>query len=280
MSTTIVTVGGVSRLVHPADVPALGCIEIDIPWSSDRGGGQIQRGADRHYPPLRPYEAIETIIRCPLWKPDREGGCHLWLWITNLCHAARDHLIVLDALGFREVSMRTWHKERMRPGIGRYMRGETEHVILATTGPARVPAPMKDPPTTHISAPIGRHSEKPPGNRRDIERISPGPRAEIFARAPREGWYSWGNDAALAGATGIASNPAAIDATLGCLKGQATALRLSGGAPPMEMHGHLPGCELGMGDGEEVWTCEPGCPDTRVGLDLVRHTDGRVEEAR
>lgn len=203
MSTTIVTVSGRTRLAHAAEIPPLGCIEIDIPWASDRGGGQIKRGADRHYQPLKPYEAIEAIIRSPLWRPDREAGCHLWLWVTNLCLAARHHLVVLDALGFREVSMRTWHKERDRPGLGRYMRGETEHVILATCGPARVPAFVKDPPTTFLSAPLGRHSEKPPANVGDIERISPGPRAELFARTVRDGWWQWGNDPGLARAARV-----------------------------------------------------------------------------
>lgn len=256
MSTTIVTSGGASRLVHPAHVPLFGCIEIDIPWSSDMGGDRIQRGADRHYDPLKPHEAIEVIIKSPLWRPDRANGCHLWLWVTNLALVARHHAIVLDALGLTEKSVRTWVKERVRPGMGKYMRGETEHVILATCGPARVPAPMKDPPTTVLAAPVGRHSEKPAANVRDVERISPGPRAELFARGPREGWYSWGNDPALAAA---AQAPNLLDA------GRKGVGRLD--------LCHLAGCRVKMGDGEEVFVCAPGCKATRPGLDVAAPRD-------
>ena len=273
MPTTIVTAGGRSRLVHPAEVPLFGTIEVDIPWSSDQGGGKIKRGADRHYPPLKPYEAVEAIIKSPLWRPDRAQGCHLWLWVTNLCVAARHHLVVLDALGFREVSFRTWVKERVRPGLGKYMRGETEHAILATCGPARVPPPMKDPPSTALIAPVGRHSEKPPANVADVERISPGPRAELFARQPREGWYSWGNDPALAAAV-AASEPAPAGRVVidtGASDRRAVeALGLKDGAPELT---HLPACELGMGDGEEVWTCHPDCRATRPGVDVVAGRD-------
>lgn len=291
MSTTIVTAGGRSRLVHPADVPLLGCIEADIPWSSDTGGGQIQRGADRHYKPLRPYEAVETIIRSPLWRPDREAGCHLWLWVTNLCLTRRYHVIVLDALGFHEVSVRTWHKERVRPGLGKYMRGETEHVILASCGPARVPPPMRDPPTTHLSAPLGRHSQKPAANVRDVERISPGPRAELFAREPREGWYSWGNDPALYAAV-VASEVAELPGVsyAGVFRRgedapSAVRVVVPGGDPETgdkfaasETAAHLHGCEAaGLDDNDDVrWWCAPGCPATRDGIDVVSGAQGRV----
>lgn len=45
-----------------------------------------------------------------------------------------------------------------------------------------------------IEAPRGRHSEKPEEAYRRIERVSPGPRLEMFARAPRDGWDVWGNE--------------------------------------------------------------------------------------
>jgi len=43
-----------------------------------------------------------------------------------------------------------------------------------------------------ISAPRGRHSEKPAEVRRLIERASPGPRLELFATSAEPGWVSWG----------------------------------------------------------------------------------------
>jgi N6-adenosine-specific RNA methylase IME4 len=39
-----------------------------------------------------------------------------------------------------------------------------------------------------------RHSEKPSRSFEIIEAVSPGPRLEMFARAPRAGWDVWGNE--------------------------------------------------------------------------------------
>jgi N6-adenosine-specific RNA methylase IME4 len=43
-----------------------------------------------------------------------------------------------------------------------------------------------------ISAPRGRHSEKPAEVRQLIERASPGPRIKLFATSAEPGWVSWG----------------------------------------------------------------------------------------
>ena len=39
-----------------------------------------------------------------------------------------------------------------------------------------------------------KHSEKPEEAFILIESASPGPRLELFARRPREGWTVWGNE--------------------------------------------------------------------------------------
>jgi N6-adenosine-specific RNA methylase IME4 len=48
-----------------------------------------------------------------------------------------------------------------------------------------------------IEAPRGRHSEKPEIVRRLIERASPSPRLELFARRLTPGWYAWGHELEL-----------------------------------------------------------------------------------
>jgi len=199
MATTILTRsdGEVSRLVHPAEVPELGTIVIDPPWL-ERGGGKIKRGADRHYPLMPVWQIIETIIRCPLWRPARATGVHVGLWVTNNRLADRSVYAVADALGVRPVTLRTWVKDKI--GIGRYARGQTEHILFCVAGPATIAPPTEDPVSTLIEAPRREHSEKPDSSFDDFIRTSPGPRAEIFARTPRPGWYSWGNDPALAAA--------------------------------------------------------------------------------
>ena len=40
----------------------------------------------------------------------------------------------------------------------------------------------------------GRHSAKPEECRQIVERVSPGPYLELFARAATKGWTSWGNE--------------------------------------------------------------------------------------
>jgi N6-adenosine-specific RNA methylase IME4 len=47
-----------------------------------------------------------------------------------------------------------------------------------------------------IEAPRGPHSEKPDIVREMIERASPGPRLEIFARKLTPGWYAFGHEIA------------------------------------------------------------------------------------
>lgn len=51
-------------------------------------------------------------------------------------------------------------------------------------------------PASIIHAPRGKHSEKPRFVHKLIERMYPElPKIELFARAERPGWASWGNQA-------------------------------------------------------------------------------------
>ena len=59
-----------------------------------------------------------------------------------------------------------------------------------------VPKPENRPPDVFF-AERGRHSEKPVVAYQLIEKMSPGPRLEMFARDPRDGWDVWGNDEAI-----------------------------------------------------------------------------------
>jgi N6-adenosine-specific RNA methylase IME4 len=49
--------------------------------------------------------------------------------------------------------------------------------------------------TRWFAWPRGRHSEKPGAFYDLVERVSPGPRLELFARTQRLGWDTWGNEA-------------------------------------------------------------------------------------
>lgn len=176
------------------------CISIDPPWP-ERGGGRIKRGADRHYALLSIPAIIETVLRAEVWRPDPDG-CHLWTWATNNHVPAA--LECIRAWGFRFITLGTWAKAEpleiggygrvfrpQQPGLGQYLRGQTEQLILAVRGTLPAVATGR----TLIPAARGRHSEKPGEAYAMIEQVSPGPRLEMFARAARPGWDVWGHEA-------------------------------------------------------------------------------------
>lgn len=160
-------------------------ILIDPPWM-ERGGGKIKRGADRHYPLLKPPEILAVILQSGVWTP--AAGCHLYCWVTN--NFVPTGIWLVEALGFRYITLLTWVKDRF--GLGQYFRGQTEQLIFGVRGSQ---AAQTKNETTLIDARRGRHSAKPEEAYAKIERVSPGPRLEMFARTPRPGWICWGNEA-------------------------------------------------------------------------------------
>jgi N6-adenosine-specific RNA methylase IME4 len=163
-------------------------ILMDPPWF-ERGGGKIQRGADRHYPLLKTPEILVVILQSGVWRPAPDG-CHLYCWVTN--NFLKDGIWLVEALGFRYITLLTWAKDRI--GLGQYFRGQTEQLIFGVKG--RLPAQVKTE-STFIEARRGRHSAKPEESYEKIERVSPGPRLEMFARTQRPGWDTWGNEHGL-----------------------------------------------------------------------------------
>jgi len=166
-------------------------IYADPPWNV-RGGGRIKRGSDRHYDLMR-TEDIAAIPVADLAKDD----CHLYLWVTN--NFMPDGLGVMDAWGFRYVTMVTWPKPNM--GLGQYFRGKTEHVLFGVRGmiPYKLDAGGKRCQGTTLLPMEGfrEHSRKPESMRKAIERVSlrPGMRAlELFARRTVPRWDVWGDE--------------------------------------------------------------------------------------
>lgn len=175
------------------------CIYADPPWL-ERGGGQIQRGADRHYSLMK----TRDICALPVsrWAaPD----AHAYIWITN--NFLEDGLDVMKAWGFRYVTLVSWFKDRM--GIGQYYRGRTEHCMFGVRGSlpyrfrpdgkrAQGETGFEAPDLSDFAAERGQHSVKPEAMRRQIEIVSAGPYLELFARRPAPGWDVWGNEVAAA----------------------------------------------------------------------------------
>lgn len=164
-----------------------GTILADPPWL-ERGGGKIKRGADRHYP------LMKTRDICALPVSDLAlADAHLYLWVTN--NFLPDGLEVMRAWGFRYVTCITWAKDKI--GLGQYFRGQTEQCLFGVRGRPGYKTfnGKRCQGTTLIAAPRGEHSVKPARLRLMVERVSPGPYLELFARqAARPGWDVWGNE--------------------------------------------------------------------------------------
>lgn len=86
----------------------------------------------------------------------------------------------------------------IRRGIGQYARGSHEILLFGSRGKAHLP-PTEHRPKSLQLAFLGEHSQKPEVFYDIIERCSPGPRLEMFARCQRPGWAVWGNDDSLEG---------------------------------------------------------------------------------
>lgn len=168
-------------------------IYADPPWP-EVGAGKIRRGADKHYPlmPIGDIINMGEFVR-GLAHPD---GCHLYIWTTN--NFLHDALHVMEAWGFKYITVITWYKEG-RIGLGQYYRGRTEHCLFGRMGvlPYRtLPNGKRAQGETGFVAKKHEHSRKPEYMRTIIERVSHPPYIELFARPPHPyGWDVWGNEA-------------------------------------------------------------------------------------
>lgn len=179
------------------------CVVADPPWLYRTFSTKGQnRGAQRHYP-LMTLDAIKAMPVARSCAPD----AHLFLWATG--PMIREAFEVMEAWGFRYSSLGfVWVKTlksyetrqvRFLPmvgselhfGTGHTTRQNAELVLLGRRGkPKRLSRAIQQV----ILAPRREHSRKPDEAFARIEQYCAGPRLELFARAPREGWTVWGNE--------------------------------------------------------------------------------------
>lgn len=123
---------------------------------------------------------------------------HLYLWVPNAL--LPDGLAVMAAWGFQYKSNIVWHKVRKDGGpdgrgVGFYFRNTTELILFGVRGKnARTLQPGRSQ-VNIICSQKREHSRKPDEAYGLIERCSPGPFLELFARGARPGWSAWGNQA-------------------------------------------------------------------------------------
>lgn len=161
---------------------------MDPPWN-ERGGGKSKRGADKHYNTLKKHDIIKEIYQSGFWNPD--DNCHMWMWVTD--NYLKDGLFVMEALGFRYIRMAVWPKPSIR--LGQYLRSQHEPCLFGVKGRLKSLTKSEsslfgDGKTLQTSS----HSEKPLESYAKIERVSPGPKLEMFCRKRHHGWWGWGDE--------------------------------------------------------------------------------------
>lgn len=203
-------------------------IVADPPWPYKNpgeftsGGTPVARGAgsDARYGVMQMKELLQLPV-----SEHVERDAHLYLWTTNAF--IPQAYAVAEAWGFRPITICTWvktteepilcgscrrHAEesgippeelaldlpvgvvRASPRSGYYFRGATEHCLFAVKGSLRLRT-VEALPTAWLW-PRLPHSVKPDAFYDLVERCSPGPWLELFARRNRLGWETaWGNEA-------------------------------------------------------------------------------------
>lgn len=165
--------------------PPYSTIVADPPWHYAQGGPTTGWG------PLRrpPYSSMTVAEIAAMPVGDlAAGAAFLFLWTTNAY--LRAAFEVAESWGFRHSQTLTWCKPPRGIGPGGTFSNTTEFVLYCRRG---VIAPSSRIDRTHWTWPRGAHSVKPDAFSDLVEQVAPGPYLEMFARAPRLGWDSWGH---------------------------------------------------------------------------------------
>ena len=168
-------------------------IYADPPWKyNDKLGTNLATmgGYDRYYKGME----IEDICNLSIDNiADKDSILFLWITMPKL----EDAFKVIKAWGFTyKTCAFTWIKQNPKSntifkGVGRWVMGNAELVLLATKGkPKRIAMNISQV----VLAKRGRHSQKPEEVRSRIVKLMGNvPKIELFARTKREGWDCWGN---------------------------------------------------------------------------------------
>jgi N6-adenosine-specific RNA methylase IME4 len=168
-------------------------IVADPPWEQPKGGrhnGSDGR-ASRTRPSVLPYRTmtLDEITAVPVDGLAARSAL-LYLWVTN-AHIEHGYELA-RRWGFAPSVLLTWCKSPAGLGLGGRFVQTTEHVLFARRGAVPV---RERANTTWLHGPRGEHSRKPDAFMDLVERTSPGPYLELWARRQRLGWDTWGNEA-------------------------------------------------------------------------------------
>lgn len=176
--------------------PRFRCIYADPPWQFANRTGKMAPEHRR----LHRYRTmtIDEICALPVQSAAAEPS-HLYLWVPNALLGWG--LRVMAAWGFTYKTNLVWYKIRKDGGpdgrgVGFYYRNVTELLLFGVRGHLRTLKPGRRA-VNILPKQKREHSRKPDEFYDLIERCSPGPRLELFARHPRAGWEQWGDEIQL-----------------------------------------------------------------------------------
>ena len=178
-----------AQIVAEPAPPPLGpfrVIVVDPPWKYDSHLDDSTHRGRCEYPDMT-VEEIQQKVAVPKLAHEH---CILWLWTTNAF--MRQAFECIDAWRFEQKTILTWVKPHF--GVGEWLRGQTEHCLLAIRGK---PVVRLTKEATALFAPVREHSRKPQEFYDLVEALCPGSKLDVFGREKRDGWTVWGAETDL-----------------------------------------------------------------------------------
>ena len=170
-------------------------IYADPPWQFSNRTGKMAPEHKR----LNRYSTMKLndIKKLPVSDVADEKS-HLYLWVPNAL--LPEGLEVMKAWGFEYKTNLIWEKVRKDGmpdgrGVGFYFRNVTEIVLFGIKGDNNRTLQPGRSQVNLLRFMKREHSRKPDEWIDLIERCSPGPYLELFARGDRKNWDMWGNQA-------------------------------------------------------------------------------------
>lgn len=168
------------------------CIVIDPPWPMAKitrnvrpkqtfKEGQQDDALDYRTMP------IDQIAALPIGDLAESSGCHVYLWTTQ--RFLREAFTLLAGWNVNYQCLLTWVKN-VGPTPYSWMY-DTEHVLFGRVGNLKL---VSNGLRLSFQAPTTKHSEKPDVFFTKVLAASPGPRLEMFARQPHDGFEPWGDE--------------------------------------------------------------------------------------
>jgi N6-adenosine-specific RNA methylase IME4 len=163
------------------------CLVADPPWRANDSLGP--RGAEANYDGTLSVEEVKKFPLPPMAEDSEVAEAWGFEVTGDICWVKLSSPMRTQFLG-PSSAQEEWMYFKLHFGLGRTTRAAKETCLVCRRGK---PKPLVKNERDVFFAPVGEHSAKPDEFMELVERLTPGPRAELFARRCREGWTQWGN---------------------------------------------------------------------------------------